>query len=327
MSTVFITGPTGCIGAATIASLVADGVDRIVGFSRNEDWSRIDEACRPHVRLVTGDITDAGQVREAILDSQPDRIIHLAAYQTPDCQANPFGGFDVNVTGSMNVFRAAAELGSSLQRFVFASSAAVYGARSIYPADRVEASAPFQPPNLYGYWKVAGEGMAQAFHLETGVSTVSLRLATTYGPGRDRGLTSAPTTAIKSVVRGVPHLMPYEGREHYHYVSDVGAGFGQAAIDEFEGCEAFNLRGQTVEVREFLSLLTELAPADRPADVGIANDASVMPFVCDLDDRATLQAFPRMPLTSLKTGISQSIERFQQIGLSNSPAARDADAD
>lgn len=327
MSTVFITGPTGCIGAATISSLLADGVDRVVGFSRTEDWSRIDEQCRPRVRLITGDITDAGQVREAVLESRPDRIIHLAAYQTPDCQADPFGGFDVNVTGSINVFRAAAELGDSLQRFVFASSAAVYGSRSIYPADTVEASAPYQPPNLYGYWKVAGEGMAQAFHLETGVSTVSLRLATTYGPGRDRGLTSAPTTAIKSVVSGVPFRMPYQGREHYHYVSDVGAGFGQAAIDGFDGCEAFNLRGQTVEVREFLSLLTELALPDRPADVDIAADASVMPFVCDLDDHLTVQAFPRMPLTSLRSGISQSIERFQQMDLSVASTTDHAGAD
>lgn len=310
MTTVFLSGPTGCIGAATIARLFDDGVDRVVGFSRNQDWSRIDARCRSRVTLVTGDITDAQQVREAVLECRPDRIIHLAAYQTPDCQANPFGGFDVNVTGSMNVFRAAAELGDSLQRFVFASSAAVYGSRSIYPAETVDAAAPFQPPNLYGYWKVAGEGMAQAFHLETGVSTVSLRLATTYGPGRDRGLTSAPTTALKSAVLDVPFRMPYQGREHYHFVGDVGAGFAQAAIDDFAGCDAFNLRGQTVEVRDFVALVSQLAGG---ADVGIAADASVMPFVCDLDDVKTVQAFPRMPLTSLQDGVAESISRFREM--------------
>lgn len=319
MSTVFITGPTGCIGAATIAALIDDGVDRVVGFSRKEDWSRIDDRCRSRVTLLEGDITNAAQVREAIVDTRPDRIIHLAAFQTPDCQANPFGGFDINVTGSINVFRAAAELGDSLKRFVFASSAAVYGSRSIYPTDTVESSAPFRPPNLYGYWKVAGEGMAQAFHLETGVSTVTLRLATTYGPGRDRGLTSAPTTALKSAVLGVPFQMPYRGREHYHYVRDVGAGFAQAATDDFSGCSALNLRGQTIEVEQFVALVSELAGTK----IGIAEDASLMPFVCDLDDRDTLQTFPRMPLTSLPDGITESIDRFRQMAEAGSLTAAD----
>ena len=74
------------------------------------------------------------------------------------------------------------------ERFVFASSTAVNGPRELYSEDGVRPEDPLQPFNLYGYWKIAGEGMAQAYHQESGVSTVSLRLATTYGPGRDHGL-------------------------------------------------------------------------------------------------------------------------------------------
>jgi len=313
MKRVFVSGPTGCIGAATVAYLLDHGVSQVIGFSRQRDFSRIPERYHDRLEWLPGDICDASTVSRAVADSQPTHIIHLAAFQTPDCQAHPLQGLDVNVTGSINLFRAAAALDNQLQRFVFASSAAVYGSRELYPSDTVGELCPYQPPNLYGYWKVAGEGMAQAFHRETQIATVSLRLATTYGPGRDRGLTSAPTTAIKRAAEGVDFQMPYQGREHYHFVSDVGAGFAQAALESFSGYGVFNLRGQTVEVSRFLETIRQEARAEGLSDtghLGFADDATTMPFVCDLDDRAILSAFPNMPLTSLNDGVRQSLRVF-----------------
>ncbi len=313
MKTVFVSGPTGCIGAATVAHLLDHGVDEVVGFSRREDFSRIPEMYHDRIRFSAGDITDAVSVGEAVEAAQPQAIIHLAAYQTPECQAKPLGGLAVNVMGTANVVQAAQALGSRLERFVFASSAAVYGPRSLYDAPTVTADLPYLPPNLYGYWKVAGEGVAQAFHAETGVPTVSLRLATTYGPGRDLGLTSAPTTAIKAAVLGERYRLPYHGREHFHYVDDVGAGFSLAAIDSFEGYGAFNLRGQTVHTSDYLDSLRSACGAlgVPDVDIDVADDAATMPFVCELDDVATLAAFPRMPLTSLADGLLSSVSRFQ----------------
>jgi nucleoside-diphosphate-sugar epimerase len=315
MSTVFVSGPTGCIGAATVGHLLDNGVDEVVGFSRREDFSRIPPQYHDRIRFIPGDITDEESVREAVRQAEPSAIIHLAAYQTPDCQARPMEGLAVNVLGTANMFKAAASLGESLRRFVFASSAAVYGPRSVYTSESVTADLPYLPPNLYGYWKVAGEGVAQAFFAETGVSTVSLRLATTYGPGRDLGLTSAPTTAIKSAVLGRDYRLPYHGREHFHFVEDVGAGFSLAAIDPFQGYGAFNLRGRTVPTEVYLTALREACVASGVdgVDVDVADDATTMPFVCDLDDGATIAAFPRMPLTSLEDGLRMSVNRFQQM--------------
>ncbi|HCK54840.1 MAG TPA: hypothetical protein DIC23_16605, partial [Planctomycetaceae bacterium] len=285
MSTVFVSGPTGCIGAATVVHLLENGVDNVVGFSRREDFSRIPREYHDRIRFCAGDITNPEQVMAAIVESAPTAIIHLAAYQTPDCQARPMEGLDVNVLGTVNMFRAARQLGDSLERFVYASSAAVYGPRSLYAGDSVTAGSAYLPPNLYGYWKVAGEGVAQAFHAETGVPTVSLRLATTYGPGRDLGLTSAPTTAIKAAVLGQRYRLPYHGREHFHFVEDVGAGFSLSAIDPFDGYDALNLRGRTVETQVFLEVLQKACRDAGIAgfDIAVEDDATTMPFVCDLD--------------------------------------------
>ncbi|MBB74703.1 MAG: NAD-dependent dehydratase [Planctomycetaceae bacterium] len=313
MNTAFITGPTGCIGSATCRWLLDHGIDRIVGFSRKRDLSRLDTAYHSRVEWIAGDVTDLDRLQEAVEQAQPRQIIHLAALQTPDCQAQPLVGMDVNVTGTVNLFRSAAQASAPIDRVVFASSAAVYGQRSLYPSDSVSVTAAYLPPNLYGYWKVAGEGIAQAFHQQTGIPTVSLRLATTYGPGRDQGLTSAPTTAIKSAALKTPYRLPYQGREHYHFVDDVAAGFGQAAIRPFNGYGVFNLRGKTEEVGTFLELLREAASEfSLAADVAVATDATSMPFVCDLDENETLAAFPQMPRTDLREGIRQSLRRFRE---------------
>ena len=313
MNRIFVSGPTGCIGAATVTYLLERNTAEVIGFSRSKDLSRIPQQFHDRVSWISGDISDATAVRQALQDAQPTHIIHLAAFQTPDCQSKPFQGMDVNVTGTINMLRAAADLDGGLQRFVFASSAAVYGSRDQYLAETVCETEPYQPPNLYGYWKVAGEGMAQAFHRETGISTVALRLATTYGPGRDRGLTSAPTSAIKSAVQGTPYQMPYQGREHYHFVSDVAAGFAQAAVAPFTGYGVFNLRGQTLDTASFLAAIHQAAQDENlphVPELSIADDATSMPFVCDLDDSAILDAFPDMPLTSIADGVRSSLSYY-----------------
>ena len=211
--TIVVTGYSGCIGSAAIRWLREHFPSEIVGIARKEQEGTD--------RIFAGDITDPKFLEGVIDEVKPTRIIHLAGFQSPDCQNRPFDGYAVNVEGTANLLRAAAGQTGNLQRVVFASSAAVYGPRHLYPGQTVTEDSGLLPPNLYGHWKVAGEGIAQAF--QTNVATVSLRLATTYGPGRDLGLTSAPTTAMKAAATGQDFVMPYTGREHYHFVDDVGA--------------------------------------------------------------------------------------------------------
>ena len=312
MNRVFITGANGCIGSATSRALLRMGVDELVCFGRSGAAPEVVAGDAGRVRVVRGDIADAQQVADALTQAEPTHIIHLAAYQTPDCEANPLKGMAVNVDGTAHVIRAAANL-SSLQRLVVASSSAVYGKRAIYPGDTVTTEDPLQPVNLYGYWKAANEGAAQAFERETGVPTIAVRLSTTYGPGRDRGYTAAPTTAMKHAVAGKPFRIPYTGREHYHYVEDVGAGFAHACVDPFEGYGVINLRGISAQVPTFCDLIVQIASemAFSP-DLGVAEDAEPIPFVCDLDDTDTLRRFPAMPLTDLADGIRASLEWFAQ---------------
>jgi nucleoside-diphosphate-sugar epimerase len=200
----------------------------------------------------------------------------------------------------------------------------------MYPGKRVAEKDPLAPPNLYGVWKAAGEQLARLFFEKTGVPTVCLRINTTYGKGRDKGKTSAPTTAIKAVALGhfrreaISFRMPYAGRENYHYVDDVGAHFASCALDPFAGFGAFNIRGETVEVEEFLALIktTAVDLGMLPAiDLGVAQDATPALFVCDLDDSSIQATFPGLPKTPLETGIRLALEAFSEMAAQGSLTA------
>lgn len=323
MTRVLVTGGTGCIGAATTYALTSRGVDEIVVASRTGSAGTLrlwfGDELDPRMKSVHGDVSDPDGVHEWIRTWRPTHIIHLGAFQTPDCDADPRRGMEINVGGTLHLFEAAAATGTSLERVVFASSAAVYGPRTLYPGETVKETDALSPRNLYGVWKLAGEHLARLFHEKTGIPTVCLRLNTTYGKGRDKGKTAAPTTAMKAValghVRGekIPFRMPYFGRENYHYVGDVGAHFAACALGPFQGYGTFNIRGKTVPVEEFLRLIKKVAASlgmDGSVDLAIAPDATPALFVCDLDDAAIRKAFPDLPRTPLEEGIRLSLEAF-----------------
>lgn len=168
------------------------------------------------------------------------------------------------------------------------------------------------PVNVYGVWKLAGEHLSRIYCEETGVPTLSLRPGVLYGPGRDAGLTSTPTTAMKHLVLGQPYEIPYRNRQDYLFAPDVGEAMGMAAMDPFEGYGVYTLPSRSVTMDEFVGKLQlaaeQLGLTDR-FQISFGNRE--VPFICDLDFQPFLERFPKAPLTSLDDGLRRSLEVFQ----------------
>lgn len=324
MHKIFITGGTGCIGSVTISRLLQDtAVEKIVVATRSNNAAPLKlwlgEELDPRVEFVTLDVSDYAAIERVLLEVDPTQIVHLGAYQSPDCSADHVGGMAINTGGTMALFDAAEKL-TGLKRFVFASSAAVYGMRSMYPQDIIDEDAALAPPNHYGIWKLAGEHLARLFYDNTQVPTVCLRLNTTYGKGRDKGKTSAPTNALKAIAMGaqsgaaMPFAMPYQGRENYHFVEDVGACFAACTVQDYEGFGAFNIPGKTIPIESFLELAAEQAKELGLGDfasLSIVPDAPPNLFVCDLDHQKITSSFHDLPVTDIAVGIRQSLIEFK----------------
>jgi len=326
MHTIFITGGTGCIGSVTIYKLLqSPEVDKIFVATRsnNKDPLKLwlGEDLDSRLEFIVLDVSNYVAIEEVLLRIRPTHIIHLGAYQSPDCSRDHMGGMEINTGGTMALFDAAEKL-PSLQRFVFASSAAVYGMRSMYPQDLIAEDVVLAPPNHYGIWKLAGEHLARLFFDSTRIPTVCLRLNTTYGKGRDKGKTSAPTNAMKAIALGAasgelkPFEMPYQGRENYHFVEDVGAHFAACTLHPYSGFGAFNIKGETIPIKSFLQIVEEQAVdlgMEEFVSFSMAENAPPNLFVCDLDHSKIDGAFKNLPLTPIADGVRTSLLEFRKM--------------
>lgn len=326
MHKIFITGGTGCIGSVTIYKLLqSTEVEKIVIATRSNNADPLKlwmgENLDPRLEFVTLDVSNYSEIERVLFEVNPTHIIHLGAYQSPDCSRDHIGGMEINTGGTMALFDAAEKL-SNLKRFVFASSAAVYGMRSMYPQEIIHEDVPLAPPNHYGIWKLAGEHVARLFYDNTKVPTICLRLNTTYGKGRDKGKTSAPTNALKAIAMGsvsgklLPFEMPYQGRENYHFVEDVGAQFAAVTMQNYQGFGAFNIQGETIPIKSFLELAAyqakELGMGDF-ASLSIVKNGPPNLFVCDLDHSKIASTFSNLPLIDISEGIRKSLLEFKDM--------------
>ena len=268
-----VTGADGCIGAWTVRLLLDEGADvTTFDLGANDSRHRLISGGAPlGFRRIIGDIVD----RSAVVDAMAgvDRVIHLAALQVPFCKADPSGGAAVNVQGTVNVFEAAVEHGIS--PVAYASSAAIYGPVDLYPGPVLGPDALPKPATLYGAYKVANEQTAAVYAADHGLASVGLRPFTVYGAGRDQGVTSQPTAAIYSAVRGEPYEVGYGGVTDFHYAPDVARAFIAAARVEFDApaAPAVNLRGHVTSIDDFVDRVRRITGFD---DLSVSGDP--LPF-------------------------------------------------
>lgn len=313
--TILITGGYGCIGAETAKWLLRNSDAAVIICSRTVSDDRTErvfrDVDRDRVRAVKVDVTDQQELHEILVTHQVTHVVHLAALQTPDCNAYRNLGLQINVGGTLNLIEAMKASGLRLKRFVFASSIAVYGSRASYPAGRVPMLADPRPVNLYGAWKLAGEQLSRLFGEETGTPTLSLRPGVLFGPGRDAGLTSSPTTAMKQLALGRPYEIPFRSRQDYLFAPDVGAAVGNAVLEPFEGHGVFTLPSRTLATPEIVASMRRAASGMGLADrFQITVGDQEVPFICDLEYEPFRQAFPKVPHTPLDEAVRKSLEVF-----------------
>lgn len=311
-STFLVTGALGCIGAWVVERLLERG-DRPVVFDLGGDPARIRDLVGPEglerITFVQGDIADAEALRACIDGHRIERIVHLAGLQVPFCRADPMLGARVNVLGTVNVFEAANAAG--IGRVAYASSAAVFERDDEVRAGRApDEDATPHPNTHYGVYKLANEGTARVSFLEHGTSSVGLRPLTVYGVGRDQGMTSLPTKAIKAVAIGRPYTIGFGGATDFLYVKDCAEAFIAAAERGPEGASVFNIAGESHPVTEFAALLAEVEPGARDL---VTVEGPELPVPGAIDGGRLDGALPGLTRTPLKDGIAETLERFRAL--------------
>lgn len=291
---VLVTGAAGCIGAWVVKGLQEIGAKPVV-YDLSEDRRRLnlimDNA--ESVDWITGDITDYKQLKQTIENKQISAIIHLAALQVPFAKANPILGTNVNVMGTTHIFEAARQCG--IDRIAYASSIA----------------APAMGENsyldtLYGAHKICNEQMAKVYWQDWQVPSVCIRPGVIYGPGRDQGMSAAPTLGVLAAYAGRTYDIPFIGPVSYVHVEDAARRFIGAIARETEGAEVFNMNGVVVDMERVLSDMNIVLPYN-----GVTASGSALPFPANPDDGLLDSFVGARPHRSFLDGLSGTVDMFR----------------
>ena len=309
---VLVTGGQGCIGAWVIKCLLDRDID-VVMFDTETETRRLSLIAGPdqvsRVKIKIGRIEDTEQVKTLVRDEEVTHIVHLAAVLMPFCQAHPVQGGLINVIGTLNLFEAARDAGRAV-RIAYASSAAVWGPGETYEDRSLTEKDPLKPSTHYGVFKHANEENARVFYATNGISSIGIRPWTVYGAGRDTGLTSDPTHAIRAVALEQPYTIRLTGFMDMQYVEDVAEAFVRSLLAPLEGAHVFNLAGDIVSMENFIGTLDQVRPG---AASLIRCDGPQVPVAFRMDDSAIQAAVGSISKTPLLEGVKRTLEIFTSL--------------
>jgi UDP-glucuronate 4-epimerase len=300
-----VTGALGCIGAWILRQLVDEGVEVVAADAGTDDHrvaALLGAEERRRIAFVRADVSRPEEVH-ALVDQGLTHVIHLAALQVPACRADPVRGAQVNVVGTTTLLAAAAKAGLR-SPFVYASSAAAFAA-----ADGGDEPSG-HPDTHYGVYKLANEESARVFAAETGLASIGLRPYVVYGPGRDQGLTSAPTLAMEAAARGEGFVLPYSGRSQLQYAPDVAAAFVAAARADATGADVVNVPGTTASAEDVVAAIERAVPevAGRIEVTG-----PPLPFPPELDAHRFAEVVGDVAVTPLEDGVAATVAHFRRV--------------
>ena len=301
---VVVTGALGAIGVWTMRSLLEHGAEVIaldVGTARHRLRIALSDEQQERLTHVSSDITDLDSFGTVLDEHRATAVVHLAALQVPFVRENPVLGAQVNVVGTANVLEAVRRRADRIRSLVYASSIAVYGPRETLGGDDL-------PGTLYGVYKRANEAMAARYFDDYGVSSIGLRPHTVFGPGRDQGITSAPTLAMVAAVAGRPYEIPFSGRIQVQHTADAGEAFARAALLEYQGASVHNLDGAVVSVHEFAQMIERAAPG---ACITVA-DAD-LPLVASVDGSSFVDLLGGSVMGPVAERVAQSVDSFKKL--------------
>ncbi|WP_374332437.1 UDP-glucose 4-epimerase GalE [Aestuariivirga sp.] len=191
---ILVTGGAGYIGSHMVLALVERGEEVVVidNLSTGMWW-----AVQPEAKLVEGDIGDEALLDRVMSQRSFDAVVHFAgSIVVPDSVRDPLGYYLNNTVKSRMLMACAVK--ARIPRFIFSSTAAVYGS---VPAEPVFEDRPPAPVSPYGASKLMTEQMLKDSHAAYGLQYVALRYFNVAGadPGGRIGQSTPNATHLLKV--------------------------------------------------------------------------------------------------------------------------------
>lgn len=265
-----VIGGAGLIGSHTVDELLKEDVKEIRifdNFSRGSQENLAEALKDPRVNIFThgGELMHSEIVRAAMKDI--DGVFNFAALWLLHCWDYPRSAFDVNMGGLFNTLEAITD-SPQVQRFVWSSSASVYGDAV---EDPMTEDHPLNNTNFYGATKVAGEQMCRAFYyrhkeLESKFEYVGLRYMNVYGARQDyHGAYIAVIMKIlDNLDKGIAPVVYGDGSQAYDFVNVVDCARANVCAMKADASDEFYNVGTGIRtsIKELAELILEITGSD-----------------------------------------------------------------
>lgn len=186
---VLVTGGAGYIGSVVVAELIRAGHDVVVYDNLGHGFR---QAVPSNVPLVIGDIADREKLTTVLGGGNFDAVMHFAALiEAGESMKVPERYFRNNTASTLTLLEAMLQRGVS--RFVFSSTAALYGEPEHIP---IRESDPLRPTNAYGESKLLVEHMLDWLHKLRGLRYASLRYFNASGAAGELGEAHEPESHL-----------------------------------------------------------------------------------------------------------------------------------
>lgn len=273
-SKIFITGGAGFVGSFLVEQLLDEGAGEIIILDNLMRGSKdnIAEVLKTgKVKLVEGDIRDLNVLDNCMKGSE--YCFHLAALRITQCAAEPRQALEIMYDGTFNAIESAVK--HNIKRFVFASTASVYGQADLFPT--MEDHHPYNNFTLYGAAKMANELMLRSFNQMYGLKFNALRYFNIYGPRMDTWgkYTEVLIRWYNLIKEGKEPLIYGDGKQtmDFVYIEDIARATVLAVKTDAEN-EVFNIAsGKETSLKELcMALLDAMGSTLKPKFVDIPAD-------------------------------------------------------
>ncbi len=307
ISRILVTGGAGFIGSHLVDNLLAKGFEVTIldNFSTGDPQNVRKHEKADNLTIVKGDIRNTVLVKEVTKNT--DAIFHEAALiDIPRSIKNPLLFNDVNVSGTLNLLLASSK--ANIKRFIFASSAAVYGNLGSPKKTERTLTSPISP---YAVSKLAAESYVQVFSRQYGLETVCLRYFNVYGP---RQATTSYSGVIKAFIERLrkkePPIIHGDGKQtrDFIHVNDVVSANILALESKKAVGEIINIAsGSTTTIYELAMTLVHMTKMEQLEPIFVeSRSGDIKHCTANIGKAKKLLGFH--PEITLKEGLSNLTE-------------------
>lgn len=310
-SSIVVTGGAGFIGSHVVDKLLEVGYDRIIVM---DNYSGIREGVSVNstdkCKYIHVDISDSQRVDNLFSEFKPDAVIHLAANaNVPFANSNPSVDFRSNALGTFNLINAA--ILNSVKKFIYSSSAAVYGEPVSVP---IKETHQLDPVSYYGVSKLYGERLGFAARYSFGLPFTAIRIFNTYGPRQPRYVLYDLIKKLKNNTSVLEVLGTGDQVRDYSFVGDTANAFLLALTSENSSGEVYNVAGGApISIKELVRSICQVLDVN-PEIVftGESWKGDISNLTADISKIQSHLGF--RPKTKFLDGLASSIIWFKENG-------------